>query len=102
MKRYEALFVLKTAGTEDSIQEMVDRIKAELQKAGAKVSTVQKLDKRTFAYPSEGLTSGFYVNYVFEAEPATAEKLKNHFKHDEEVHRVILVNAPLVIKSQAA
>lgn len=98
MKRYEALFILNNKGKEETIPDLIERVKADLQASGAKVSSIQKLDKKQFAYRSDKLTSGYYVNYVFEAEPAIADKLKTRFQLDDEVFRVIIVNAPLNVK----
>src|SRR5258708_39429359 len=67
--RYEALIVLNTQGKEDSIKEIVDRLESEFQKEGAEIEQVQKMDKRQFAYVAGPLDAGFYVNFVFHADP---------------------------------
>lgn len=98
MKRYEALFILNSKGKEETIPDLIERVKADLQSAGAKVSSIQKLDKKQFAYRSDGMTSGYYVNYVIEADPQVVEKLKTYFQLDEEIFRLQIVNSPLVVK----
>ena len=40
MKRYEGLFILNTAGREDSIKELIDKISAEIVAGGGKIETV--------------------------------------------------------------
>ncbi|MDX2227739.1 MAG: 30S ribosomal protein S6 [Verrucomicrobiae bacterium] len=102
MKRYEALFILNTNGKEESVQELVDRIKGDLQKSGAQVSSVQKLDRKQFAYKAgSGETSGFYVNYVLEASAEVVDKLKNRFRIDEDVMRVQITHSPLHVQPVA-
>jgi small subunit ribosomal protein S6 len=85
--RYEALIVLNTQGKEDSVKEIVDRLEAEFQKEGAEIEQVQKMDKRPFAYVAGPLDAGFYVNFVFHADPQLITKLRSKFKLDPEVYR---------------
>ena len=40
--RYEALLVLNTQGREDTVKDVVDRLKSEFQKEGAEIEQVQK------------------------------------------------------------
>jgi small subunit ribosomal protein S6 len=85
--RYEALLVLNTQGKEDTVKEIIDRLESEFQKEGAQVEQVQKMDKREFAYVAGPLDSGFYVNFVFNADPDLITKLRSKFKLDPEVYR---------------
>src|SRR5919199_3674450 len=85
--RYEALLVLNTQGRDDSVKEIVERLESELQKEGAEVEQVQKMDKRQFSYVAGELDSGYYVNFIFHADPQLITKLRNKFKLDAEVYR---------------
>src|SRR5437762_6333758 len=75
--RYEALLVLNTQGREDTVKDIVDRLESEFQKEGADIEQVQKMDKRHFSYVAGPLDSGFYVNFVFQAEPQLITKLRS-------------------------
>ena len=95
MKRYEGLFILETAGKEEGIKEAIDKISSEITTAGGKVETVQKMDKRNFSRIADKKhTAGYYVNVIFEGEPAALEQLKRRFAMDGEVFRVLFTNAP--------
>lgn len=85
--RYEALIVLNTQGKEDTIKDIVDRLESEFKKEGAQVELVQKMDKRQFSYVAGPLDAGFYVNFVFQADPQLITKLRSKFKLDPEVYR---------------
>ena len=85
--RYEALLVLNTQGTEDSVKEIVDRLESEFEKEGAGVEQVQKMDRRQFSYVAGPLDAGHYVNFVFHADPQLITKLRAKFKLDPEVYR---------------
>ena len=85
--RYEALVVLNTQGREDNVKEIVDRLESEFQKEGAEIEQVQKMEKRPFSYVAGPLESGFYVNFVFHADPQLITKLRSKFDLDPEVYR---------------
>lgn len=87
MNRYEALIILNTQGKDDTVKDVVDRLESEFEKEGAKIEQVQKMDKRQFAYQAAKLDSGFYVNFVFAAEPQLISRLRSKFKLDPEVYR---------------
>ena len=94
MKRYEGLFILETAGKEDTIKDVIDKISSEITALGAKVETVQKMDKRTFARVADKKHSaGFYVNIIFECQPAVVDQVKHRFAMNSDVFRLILTNA---------
>ena len=95
MKKYEGLFILNTAGKEEGIKEMIDRISAEITASGGKGETVQKMDKRPFArVANKRFSSGYYVNVIFELEPALLSQLKHRFALNDEVFRVLFTVAP--------
>jgi ribosomal protein S6 len=95
VKKYEGLFILNTAGKEEGIKEIIDKISADIQAAGGKVETVQKMDKRPFARVADKkVSSGFYVNIIFESKPSAVAQLRTRFSLNEEVHRVLFTEAP--------
>src|SRR6184192_4822359 len=85
--RYEALLVLNAQGREETVKEIIDRLESEFQKEGAQIEQVQKMDRRQFYYVAGPLDSGYYVNFVFNADPGVIAKLLAKFKLDPEVYR---------------
>lgn len=85
--RYEALIVLDTQGNDDVVKNLVDRLESEFQKEGAEIEQIQKMDRRHFSYMAGKLESGYYVNFVFHAEPELITKLRAKFKLDPDVYR---------------
>ncbi|MCS7089491.1 MAG: 30S ribosomal protein S6 [Verrucomicrobiota bacterium] len=95
MKRYEGLFILNTAGQEEGIQELIERISAEIKQAGGRVETIQKMGRHSFArVANRKVSSGFYVNFIFEAPPHAIAQLRNRFALTEEIFRVMFTVAP--------
>ena len=94
MKKYEGLFILNTAAKEEGIKEMIDKISADINSAGGRVETVQKMDKRAFSRVADKKhSSGFYVNVIFECEPTTVSQLRARFGLNDEVFRVMFTEA---------
>jgi small subunit ribosomal protein S6 len=85
--RYEALLVLDTQGNDDAVKNVVERLEAEFQKEGAEIEQIQKMDRRPFSYVAGKLDAGYYVNFVFHADPQLINKLRAKFKLDPEVYR---------------
>jgi len=94
VKHYEGLFIINSAAREEALKETIDKIAAEIAAAGGKVETIQKMDKKTFARVADRKhSSGYYVNILFESEPAGVAKLRHRFVNNEEVFRVLFTRA---------
>jgi ribosomal protein S6 len=95
MKRYEGLFILNLTGREEGIKDALDKISNEISTAGAKIETVQKMEKKSFArIADKRFTSGFYANVIFSSTPAVVATLQNKFALSEEVFRVLFTESP--------
>lgn len=102
MKRYEGLFILNTAGKEEGVKELIDKITAEITRVGGKLETIQKMDKRPFSrVVKKTITSGFYVNIIFEAKPDSIGQLRSRLSLVEEVHRVLFTEAAAPVAVEA-
>jgi len=86
-KKYEALLVLNTKGNEEGANKIIDRLEGEFRKEGAEIEQVQRLDRRHFSYVAGPLDAGYFVNFVFVAEPQLIDKIKTKFKLDADIYR---------------
>ncbi len=85
--RYEGLLVLNVKGNDEGAKEIIDRLEKDFTKEGAQIEQVQRLDRRHFSYVAGDLDSGYFVNFVFHAEPTFIEKFKNKLKLDPDIYR---------------
>ena len=83
--RYEALLILDVKGNEEGAKELIDKLEGEFKHEGAEIEQVQKMDRRQFTYVAGPLESGYYVNFIFNAEPNTLNKLRAKLKLNEDV-----------------
>jgi small subunit ribosomal protein S6 len=84
-KRYEALLALDTRGKEESIKDIIDRLEKEFKAEGAEIEQIQRLERREFSYEHDHQKGAYYVNIIFEADPAVIDKLRSKLRLDEEV-----------------
>lgn len=97
MRKYEGLFILNTSGREEGVKETIDRLSSEIANLGGKIDTVQKMEKKAFTRVADKkVKEGYYVNFIFDAEPAVAAKLGKHFELDDDVFRLMVSKAPAV------
>ncbi len=98
MKRYEGLFILNTAGKEETLKDTIDLLSNEINMAGGRVETVQKMDKRAFSRVADKKhSSGFYVNVIFQVKPSAIALLTSKFALNADVFRVLFTEAPAII-----
>lgn len=101
MKRYEGLFILNTAGKEEGVNELVEKLKAEITAQGAAVETVQKMEKKAFVRVADNKRKdGYYVNFIFQAGPAAIRKLQTHFALNEDVFRTLFSELPHKVEAK--
>ncbi|TAE90555.1 MAG: 30S ribosomal protein S6 [Verrucomicrobia bacterium] len=82
----QGIIVLNTKGTEGGVEELVGVVSKEMEAEGASIGDVQDLGRRKFAYTSNHMESGHYVNYSFTAEPSSLEKIKGRLRLNNQVH----------------
>ena len=103
MTKYEGLFILNLAASEEGVKDAIDRISKAIGEAGGKIENVQKMDKRSFARVADkAVGGGFYVNFIFQAAPAVVSQLRARFQHDQEVWRTLITRAPKAAVPAAA
>lgn len=97
MKRYEGLFILNTAGKEESVNDVINKIAEEITSGGGKVETIQKMDKKSFVRtPNRKVTAGFYVNIIFTLKSESLSTLNNKLSLNNDVYRSMINVAPKV------
>ena len=101
MKRYEGLFILNTAGKEEGVNDLVEKIKSQIAAQGATIETVQKMEKKSFVRVADNKKKdGYYVNYIFQAGPDAIRKLQSHFALNEDVFRTLFSELPHKVEAK--
>ncbi|CAN5612141.1 hypothetical protein BH09VER1_BH09VER1_21700 [soil metagenome] len=101
-KRYEVLLALNTSGKEETVKDIVDRIEKTFKSEGAEIEQIQRLDRRELAYELKHLSSAYFANFIFEADPQLIDKLRSKLKLDEDVVLQNYILLPAKKKEAAA
>jgi small subunit ribosomal protein S6 len=85
-RKYQGLIVLNTKSLEGTVDELVTAVSKEFEAEGAKLDKIAQLGRRQFAYESNHLEAGHYVNYTFQGSPESIIKIQNRLKLNTHVH----------------
>ena len=85
-RKYKGLIILNTKGLEGTVDELVTSVSKELEAEGAKLGKIEQLGRHKFAYESNHLNGGHYVNYTFEGAPQSIRKIQSRLRLNGHVH----------------
>ncbi len=85
-RKYEAMIVLDMKGREDNVETLVSQLSKEFEQNGAKLAQVDNLGKKKFPFAPRHVESGYYINFVFDAAPASVDKVQARLKLNENVY----------------
>ncbi len=85
-RKYQGLIVLNTKSLEGTVDELVTAVSKEFEAEGVKFDKIAQLGRRQFAYESNHLEAGHYVNYTFQGAPETITKIQSRLKLNTHVH----------------
>ncbi len=101
--KYEAVYILPGAYTDEEIQKVVDHFKEVVEKNGGTVESAEKWTKRRLAYEIDGHRDGNYCLMVFEAPAEVPAELRRLMDiSDDIVRRRIYKLDPRVEKKAEA
>ena len=88
MNKYDGLYILVGANTDEALDKAIEKAQSELTRLGGKVLDTQNLGKRTFARPLAKKDNGVYIRIRFEMDPSKIEELISRYHLAEEIFRV--------------
>ncbi len=86
-RKYEAMIVLDTKGKEESVETLISQITRDFEQNGAKLEQVDNLGKKKFPYAPRHVESGTFVNFLFEGDSTTVDKLQAKLKLNENIYQ---------------
>jgi small subunit ribosomal protein S6 len=85
-RKYEAMIVLDMKGREENVETLVSQLGKEFENNGVKLQQVDNLGKKKFPFAPRHVESGYYINFLFEAEPAAVDKVQARLKLNDNVY----------------
>ncbi len=90
INKYETIFVIDAAKTEEEITALVEKFKSLIEKYG-EIESVDDWGKRRLAYPINDLTEGYYVLVNFKAKSDFPTELERVYGITDGIIRDIVV-----------
>ena len=103
IRGYEALTILKTAGTEEELMRHAARLDAHVKKLNGTIESSQHLGRRRLSFPIARQAEGHYYLVRFRAPTEQIAELERLFRLEEFITRFIILTqeeaAPLAMPS---
>jgi small subunit ribosomal protein S6 len=91
MGLYETTFIVNPQSDDATIDRHVQAVVDIVSGAGGKVVYENRMGTRRLAYPIDGLTQGYYANFIFEAPKTVVPQLDRHMRLGEAYMRHLTV-----------
>ena len=89
---YEALLILKTAGTDAELAQSVKQVEDPIKKLGGQIDSSVGWGRRRLAYQIARHGEGHYHLLQFHVEPQHLDELKRLFRLNEAIVRFLVLN----------
>jgi small subunit ribosomal protein S6 len=90
MRNYEAMFIFHPELSDEKMEQSVQLVEKVIKDNTKGELKTENLGKKTLAYPIRKVNEGYYVNYLFEAQPVAIDKIRSELKHSEDILRFII------------
>ena len=90
---YEALIILKAAGTEQEVARHAAQLDEQVKKVGGRVESSHNMGRRRFAFRIARQTEGYYYLVRFQAPTEQIGELERLFRLNETIVRFMILNA---------
>ena len=91
MKRYETIFIAHPDLPDDTIDEIVERLRKTITDLKGIVVKVEKWGKRKLAYPIKKQQKGYYLLMDFVGQRTVVTELEKNMKFDDKVLKYMSV-----------
>jgi small subunit ribosomal protein S6 len=91
LNKYELMLIIDPGAEDDRKTEIVDRVRATIEKAKGKVAGVDEWGKRKLAYEIKGQSEGTYSVVTFTATPTAVAEVERVLGITDDVLRFMTV-----------
>jgi small subunit ribosomal protein S6 len=92
MPKYELMYILSSAVSDNDVPTVVSEVDKYLQQQGATLLNQEMLGKKKLAYPIKKTRNGFYVVQTFNMEPRKLQELDDKLRSIEAIIRYLVIN----------
>ena len=91
MSKYELAVVVSAKLEDDARAEVIEKVKALVERFGGQISDVDEWGKRRLAYEIQKMKEGYYYFIQFEGETTVPAELEERLRIEETVLRFLCV-----------
>ena len=91
MTIYETTFIINPQSDDSTLDQQVVAVRNVITQNGGSILRENRMGTRRLAYMIEGLTQGYYANFIFEAPASVLSRLERHFKLEEPYVRYLTI-----------
>lgn len=91
MYLYESIFIIRPSLSDDDTNQLIEKMKSLLEKAGASVEIVENWGKKKLAYEIKRERRGTFVYLHFKAEGNVVGELEHAYRLEDSVLKFLTV-----------
>ena len=91
IRHYETMFIVKTTLTEEEIKNQIDTVKANIEKNGGTIVSVDDMGNRELAYEIEKNKRGYYYVIYFQAPSESIIELERNYRVNESILKFMFI-----------
>ncbi len=91
MNKYELAFVVSANIEDDERDQVVEKVKALVERFDGQISDIDEWGKRKLAYPIQHMDEGYYYFLHFEAEASAPGEIEERIRIMDNVIRYLCV-----------
>ena len=91
MNKYELAVVVSAKIEDDERAQVIEKVKALVERFGGKISDVDESGKKRLAYEIQKMHEGFYYFIQFEADAQCPAEIERHVRIMDNVLRYLVV-----------
>jgi len=93
IRHYETMFIVKATLTDEETQAQIATVKANIEKNGGTIVSVDDMGSRNLAYEIEKQKRGYYYVIYFTAPSESITELERNYRVNESIIRFIFIKS---------
>jgi small subunit ribosomal protein S6 len=94
MRLYELTLIIDSSLDESTIQSEIEKIENRITDSGGKIHRLDRWGLRRLAYEIKKHSQGYYVFFLFEANPGLTGEIEKNLKLNENILRYLTILSP--------
>ncbi|MBM4119555.1 MAG: 30S ribosomal protein S6 [Nitrospira sp.] len=91
MQLYESIFIIRPSASDDETNQLIEKMKSLLQKAGASILILENWGKKKLAYEIKGERRGTFVYIHFRSAGTVVDELERAYRLEDSVLKFLTV-----------